>query len=727
MRWLIPFVCGLVVTALQVSYAEWQWLNPRTTSNTLYDVTFVSEHEAIAVGQHGTVLRSMDDGETWQIVQTQKAEDFVHVSFANADTGWVVAKTRDSTYVSQTANGGASWQYLNTLGRQEVVDFQFVSSDTGFVAVSSYDASEVRKSVDGGVEWSESVAFSQAITRLQFLNSQLGWALLRDSTLMRTEDGGASWDSLALPHGRQTKNLFFLDSDNGWYLNRFDSGHSGVYRTRDGGNTWSVLDTAIADVWTRKIVFADSLRGWITTENSSDAGLWLTVDGGESFTETTWSAAFPVQAVTSAPSGEFVGVGSIGLLLKSGADEIEPVRLDRTITDHLGSVVFVSPQVGWVSGANGLIMKTEDGGLNWTVQPTGTTESFRDLFMFDELQGWACGQNGVIVGTHDGGEHWDVQTSGVSVPLGGLSFVSSMVGWCSGWDGTILHTEDGGETWTPQQSGTTWPLGDIAFINESYGWAVGGQYTNPDRGVIVRTTNGGETWEIQEGGDGNTYFQSMYRIQFENETDGWIIGGSWQIDPPNPHALCYATHDGGETWNSGGLGGSTTDQPTTAIGIDSVGNRWVAGAGPKFWKSSPETGWFVDNDLTWLTGTYMTGMSFVGTKGWMVGPYGGILYNDQTVSAIEPRNAPVATEFSLSAYPNPFNSTVSLRFDLTRGAVVSLRIYDVTGRLVETLADEWISAGTHTLHWNAQTASGVYFARVVSGEQVSTRNLLLLK
>jgi len=86
-------------------------------------------------------------------------------------------------------------------------------------------------------------------------------------------------------------------------------------------------------------------------------------------------------------------------------------------------------------------------------------------------------------------------------------------------------------------------------------------------------------------------------------------------------------------------------------------------------------------------------------------------------------------QFALSApFPNPFNATTTLRFDLPRAATVTLRIYDVLGRESVTLVSGAKPAGHHTAIWNASDfPSGLYFARLETDGFAQTRKLLLLK
>ncbi len=88
----------------------------------------------------------------------------------------------------------------------------------------------------------------------------------------------------------------------------------------------------------------------------------------------------------------------------------------------------------------------------------------------------------------------------------------------------------------------------------------------------------------------------------------------------------------------------------------------------------------------------------------------------------------VPRDLSLSAFPNPFNNLVMIRFDLPQAGGVELAVFDVRGRRVETLMNEFAAAGMHELRWApASLASGVYFARLDAPFGRVTAKLLYLK
>lgn len=83
---------------------------------------------------------------------------------------------------------------------------------------------------------------------------------------------------------------------------------------------------------------------------------------------------------------------------------------------------------------------------------------------------------------------------------------------------------------------------------------------------------------------------------------------------------------------------------------------------------------------------------------------------------------------SLQSYPNPFNPQTTFTFELTEPSDVRLSIFDLTGREVDVLVDSYTQAGVHTATFNAKNlASGVYFARIKTNNNISTHKIVLMR
>jgi hypothetical protein len=101
---------------------------------------------------------------------------------------------------------------------------------------------------------------------------------------------------------------------------------------------------------------------------------------------------------------------------------------------------------------------------------------------------------------------------------------------------------------------------------------------------------------------------------------------------------------------------------------------------------------------------------------------------------IGPLDDEVPSAYKLSQnFPNPFNPTTTIKFDIRAKGHVSLKIYNVAGQLVKTMVDEVMDAGSYTKEWKgtnnlgAKVASGVYFYRLEAGEYENVKKMVLLR
>ena len=99
------------------------------------------------------------------------------------------------------------------------------------------------------------------------------------------------------------------------------------------------------------------------------------------------------------------------------------------------------------------------------------------------------------------------------------------------------------------------------------------------------------------------------------------------------------------------------------------------------------------------------------------------------VTGVEKSNISAPVSFSLEQnYPNPFNPTTSISYSLTSKSHVELKVFNTLGAEVATLVSKTVDAGNHRVNFDAtQLASGVYFYRLKSGNQLITRKMMLVK
>ena len=153
-------------------------------------------------------------------------------------------------------------------------------------------------------------------------------------------------------------------------------------------------------------------------------------------------------------------------------------------------------------------------------------------------------------------------------------------------------------------------------------------------------------------------------------------------------------------------------------------------------------GWFGDQN-SWIIGSFDCYDGLIDSSSWFpsknVGERwqyfvseGGVTDTSECDGSIGiDIRIPVPTNFRLyHPYPNPFNPTTTLRFDIPSNTTkpVLINIYDITGSVVETMINETIESGHHEIQWNVTaSSSGLYFVELRIGEERLVQKLLYIK
>lgn len=106
----------------------------------------------------------------------------------------------------------------------------------------------------------------------------------------------------------------------------------------------------------------------------------------------------------------------------------------------------------------------------------------------------------------------------------------------------------------------------------------------------------------------------------------------------------------------------------------------------------------------------------------------GVVYGDTVLSVDE--TSPVVGEYKLyQNYPNPFNPSTTISWQSPVSGKVTIKLFDLLGREIETIVDEYYEAGKHSLLYNANfsLSSGVYFYQLKAGNYIETKKMMYIK
>ncbi len=255
------------------------------------------------------------------------------------------------------------------------------------------------------------------------------------------------------------------------------------------------------------------------------------------------------------------------------------VSQNSGILTRLYGVCFVNRDVGYVVGTNGLMLTTENGGLDWTKKTVITREILRDIAFVDNDRGFILGEYSIfnrpdlpkgrsfLLSTSDKGKEWgDVSLYDEELKVddakryNGLGivrmvFVDDRTAWACGEAGLMMVTRNAGRTWQRQVLPINKLYFDIAALDESSAWTVGGG------GVILRTVDGGKNWNEQQTGITKT----LRGVHFIDSKRGWAVGSSGAI---------ITTTNGGNRWQ---VQTSGTEENLNTVYFSSRSEGWAAG------------------------------------------------------------------------------------------------------------------------------------------------------
>lgn len=438
----------------------------------------------------------------------------------------------------------------------------FADANTGYAVGQG---GTILKTGNGGRTWDQiNSGTKHDLNSVYFIDANNGYAVGQGGIILKTSSGGSIWSLQYSGTMNSLFSVYFISANTGYI-----AGEKGaILKTTDGGNTWLTQTSGIAPdslgmiKSLRSVCFTNSNTGYVV----GDSGIIIkTSNGGNFWDKLNSGVTNNLRSVYFTDSNTGYVEGDSGVSLKTINGGNIWGRQNSGVLKNLGSVCFTDSTTGYAVGDQGTILKTINSGSTWTIQNSTVTKNLRSVFFTDAHTGYALGDSDIILKTNDGGitwgsivnlcGRWDVQISGVTKSLHSVYFTSLNTGYAVGDSGTLIKTTDGGITWSLQSSGVTKILRSVFFLNNNVGYITG------DRGTILKTINGGNTWTSLQ----TTDTTDLYSVYFTNANTGYAGGHSgnmlaianWQDGVykgwlgVGGHML--RTSDGGNTWTEQSL------------------------------------------------------------------------------------------------------------------------------------------------------------------------------
>jgi photosystem II stability/assembly factor-like uncharacterized protein len=400
-----------------------------------------------ACGYESLVMKTTDGGEHWYGLPSPDVDEVSAVSFPSGpDTGFAVS-TDDRIY--RTVDGGQTWD--SCPGTQYANAMHFPSGTRAGYAVGP--SGTLVKTTDAGASWTSLTRYASGTGRNVALidvdfpaDEATGFAVGGDGAFIKTTDGGQSWfqpcvfDTFIC----QWDAVDFLpDKLTGFICGTAGSNNSAVLRTRDGGVSWDTVKTYGGIGAYRDILFPFGDDTGYLVDRVGRA-VWKTTDCGDSWVRhgVPGSYANAVDFPTPAVGYEVGDNGDIAKTTDGGETWSD---VSTIFQDDLYGVEFpVGPDTGWVCGGYGRVCRTTDGAATWEMQNAPQEFFWSICFPAGTHLGFCSGE-GVLMTTTDGGVTWIYDASLTTQDLWAMQFpLNAGTGYVVGSGGTILKTGYGG-------------------------------------------------------------------------------------------------------------------------------------------------------------------------------------------------------------------------------------------------------------------------------------------
>ncbi|MGB3076207.1 MAG: YCF48-related protein [Chitinophagales bacterium] len=716
----ISLACILLLLSNMVLHAQngYYLRSPLPIYNDVASASFISEEEGWFGYKGGSLMHTIDGGDTWED-QTFLTEETTISSlfFANADTGFLLSSFQFGSfnYLYKTVNGGAAWNLITNLPVGGIFkSLNFINGKIGYVGGAE---NIILKTINGGSTWiSQLTPEDDYINDLYFADAINGWAVGTNGNIFHTNNGGTNWELQYEQNNINFTGVSFGDALHGVACGYLQSSSKGrIFKTNDGGITWTSIYNYNADK-ILDIKVNENGEGIALARNSSS--VIYTHDGGN-----TWGSAavdFYAPQVVAGKQGFFVG-GNAGHLYRNDSSVTAFTKIDQRISeDPFYDVVFADQQHGFITTYTGLL-KTTDAGVTWSVD-TSITGPIGDLQFTDPQHGYFekityPGPVETFYKTTDGGNTWGQ----VSTVAGGYSpvFVRdsltafAFLNTLSGGYGNIYRSTDGLQTWQAVLDSVP-EIYDYCFVNDQTGWATG--FTFYSGRTIYKTSDGGATWVLNyQSPDINT---TASCITFIDPLHGFL---------GTNNGMYLETINGGDSWNEVQYDTASTAWQDYILDIEFMdatnGFMWA----PPHVMHTKDGGQSWQTEYTAAQYASISHVAFVDTaRAWLVGLY-NVLIEKNTFQIPIGASSISESQVNWNVFPNPARDAVILSGETKAGNLLSVGLTNLSGQSMYATSFNAINNFFQfTLDLSPYTP-GIYFLAISSETTYEVRKLILEK
>lgn len=246
---------------------------PYSNGNTLNQVKFKTSQFGWKIG-YRTMSFTKDGGNTWHslfgpVDPRTYSYVFEKAHFKTDSIGFVLLKYYEGNPATLSNFSGSSRTAVDIPYKDPgdpydtgMLDLQFIDDDTGFITTSN---GKLIKTTDGGSSWNiQLVRANTALSRVFFVTAQTGWVIGKNGLVLKTTDGGLNWTEQTAGTTADLNGIYFLSGQEGYVV----GGNGILLKTANGGTTWIRIETNTHNAL-NDITFVSRDKGYAVGESGT--------------------------------------------------------------------------------------------------------------------------------------------------------------------------------------------------------------------------------------------------------------------------------------------------------------------------------------------------------------------------------------------------------------------------------------------------------------------------
>jgi photosystem II stability/assembly factor-like uncharacterized protein len=681
------------------------------------------------------ILVSSDKGENWTQINNglefdggipgiNNIIDGINNNLYTATNRGVFRSTDNGGLWVLTSNGLPA----NSLGPLPVLVLEVNSAGELFAA----GLSGLLHSNNSGDDWNilNNELSDKTINALLINSNDDIFAGTNDAGIFFSSDGGNTWSEKN--NGlSNTEILSLVLKDNG---DLFAGTGNGVFRSSDNADTWTHINTGMVNSTAIHSLLINS--GGVIFAGTEQRQVYRSADNGENWTRLQEGITISVISdLESGIDGElFAATRSDGIFRSTNSgDSWSAINSGlrgtsvRTVAISPDQVLFASTEV------RGIFRSTDDG-LSWAQINTNLENSSGragwindiafnssgDIFIAVSPIPNAGGFKAGVFRSSNAGDEWVEINNGLT-SFSCLSLTTNsndhlFVGTRNG----VFRSTDNGENWTETNTGLGGGGEDVFSLAVN---SVGDIFAGTDGSGVFRSVDNGENWNEVNSGLTEDEILSLAI----NSEDIIFAGTTSGI---------FRSSDNGDNWERAVKGLPSDFIDINELAINSQNDIYAATP------AGIDNGVYVstNNGEEWVSISsglpvnlfgQLRSIHSIAVKNGdevFIGTDGAGVYKGKSKATSIGINSLIRSYSLYQNYPNPFNPNTTISWQSPIGSHQTLKVYDLLGREVATLVDEFNPAGNYKVEFDASNlSSGTYFYRLTTGEFVETKKLILMK